>query len=330
MSKITAKNLERNLEVSTNPKFNADPTLDDHLSRKKYINDQDALKIDVTEKAAANGVASLDGGGKIPAAQLPNSVMEFQGNWAPSTNTPTLADGTGNAGDVYKSTDGGTVDFGAGNITFAAGDFAIYNGTIWEKSVNSNEVVSVAGKTGVVLIIAADLADFEATVSANASVAANTAKVSADGSVTSHSDVSDAGSGAIISAAERTKLSNIEVAAQVNAALASQVEAEAGIESTKTMTALRVAQAIAALETVGVTSGREVKTLVAGDITNGYIELSQPANANSLSVIPIGGIPQEPGIDFTESIVVVNTRVTFAGDLLGLVAGEKLLLEYTF
>ena len=29
-----------------------------------------------------------------PATQLPNAVMEFQGMWNASTNTPTLADGS--------------------------------------------------------------------------------------------------------------------------------------------------------------------------------------------------------------------------------------------
>lgn len=45
------------------------------------------------------------------------------------------------------------------------------------------------------------------------------------------------------------KLSGIEAGAQVNRALASQAEAEAGVENTKGMTPLRVAQAIAALAT---------------------------------------------------------------------------------
>jgi len=44
----------------------------------------------------------------------------------------------------------------------------------------------------------------EAKVTANTSVAANTAKVSADGLVTTHSDVTSAGSGAIITIAERS------------------------------------------------------------------------------------------------------------------------------
>ena len=51
----------------------------------------------------------------------------------------------------------------------------------------------------------------------NSSVTANTAKVSADGSVTTHSDVTNAGSGQIITTTERNKLSGIASGATVNA-----------------------------------------------------------------------------------------------------------------
>lgn len=116
-------------------------------------------KIPLTQKGAANGVATLDGGGKIPSAQLPSSVMEYKGTWNASTNTPTLADGVGDAGDVYLTTVAGTVDFGSGPISFAIGDWAVYSGTIWEKSINSNSVVSVNGFTGVVVLDTDDIAE---------------------------------------------------------------------------------------------------------------------------------------------------------------------------
>ncbi|MEC8426842.1 MAG: hypothetical protein VXZ35_00335, partial [Pseudomonadota bacterium] len=50
----------------------------------------------------------------------------------------------------------------------------------------------------------------------NLAVQANTNKVSATGPVTTHSDITSAGSGQIITTSERTKLSNIEDNAQVN------------------------------------------------------------------------------------------------------------------
>jgi hypothetical protein len=66
-------------------------------------------------------------------------------------------------------------------------------------------------------------------------IAANTAKVSADGSVTTHNDVTDAGSGAIITSAERTKLGGIEALADVTDAL--NVEAAGAVMESDSTTA---------------------------------------------------------------------------------------------
>jgi hypothetical protein len=94
---------------------------------------------------AAGGVATLDSGGKIPVSQLPNSVMEFKGTWSAATNTPTLANGTGNAGDVYEVSDAGTVNFGAGGIAFAVGDYVVYDGATWQySSGQKGTITSVA------------------------------------------------------------------------------------------------------------------------------------------------------------------------------------------
>ena len=103
-------------------------------------------------KGQNNGYASLDAGGKIPANQLPSTVMEFKGNWDANTNTPALADGIGDSGDVYLVSVPGTQDLGSGDIEFLMGDWVLYNGTIWEKSINSSAVVSVNGQQGVVVL----------------------------------------------------------------------------------------------------------------------------------------------------------------------------------
>jgi hypothetical protein len=93
----------------------------------------------------ANGVPKLDENGKILVSQLPNSVMEFKGVWNAATNTPTLANGTGNAGDVYLCNVAGTVNFGAGPITFAVGDYAVYTGTVWARSSGATGTVTSVG-----------------------------------------------------------------------------------------------------------------------------------------------------------------------------------------
>lgn len=109
-------------------------------------------KINVSEKGAQNGVATLDSGGKVPASQLPSTVMEFRGIHDVSTNSPALSDGTGDPGDVYLVSVGGTRDYGSGAITLSAGDWLVYSGSVWQKSINSNAVVSVNGMQGVITI----------------------------------------------------------------------------------------------------------------------------------------------------------------------------------
>ena len=91
---------------------------------------------------AANGVATLDSGGKVPVSQLPSSVVTYLGTWNGATNTPTLANGTGDAGDLYICNVAGTVNFGAGPITFAVGDWVIYGSGTWQKSSGQNGTVT--------------------------------------------------------------------------------------------------------------------------------------------------------------------------------------------
>jgi hypothetical protein len=98
-------------------------------------------------KGIASGYASLDSGGKIPIGQLPNSIMEYQGTWNASTNTPTLANGTGSAGDVYRVSVAGT-QF---SVSFSAGDYVIYSGSVWERS-SSSSFTSTGPVTGSTLV----------------------------------------------------------------------------------------------------------------------------------------------------------------------------------
>ena len=81
----------------------------------------------------ANGVATLDENGRIPYSQLPESAMEFKGTWDASTNTPTLADGTGDTGDFYVVSVAGTQDLGSGEIKFLENDRVIYSEGVWSK-----------------------------------------------------------------------------------------------------------------------------------------------------------------------------------------------------
>lgn len=75
----------------------------------------------------------LNGVNKIDAAYLPTSGDTPKGEWNASTNSPTLADGTGTAGDYYDVTTAGTANLGSVAITYTVGDVVKYNGATWFK-----------------------------------------------------------------------------------------------------------------------------------------------------------------------------------------------------
>ena len=64
-------------------------------------------------------------------------AVVYAGVWDAASNTPTLADATGTKGFYYVVTVPGTIDLGSGLIEFAISDWAIYNGTVWQKVDNS-------------------------------------------------------------------------------------------------------------------------------------------------------------------------------------------------
>lgn len=103
---------------------------------------------------SANGLAPLDGSGKISYTYLPSALMTFKGAWDASTNSPTLVDGTGLIGDTYRVSVAGTHDFGSGSISFFVGDFVIYNGAVWQRSPAADGVISVDGLQGAVTLSA--------------------------------------------------------------------------------------------------------------------------------------------------------------------------------
>ena len=67
-------------------------------------------------------------------------------SWNVTTNTPTLVNGTGNAGDVYivvgAASGGTTHDFGAGPILFYNGDQVLYDGSIYERATGATGTVT--------------------------------------------------------------------------------------------------------------------------------------------------------------------------------------------
>jgi len=113
----------------------------------------------LTDKGLAGGVATLDGGGTVPLSQLPASILgalSYQGTWNASTNSPALASGVGTKGYYYVVNVAGSTNLD-GITDWLVGDWAVFNGTAWQKVDNTESVTSVNGYTGTVVLSYTDV-----------------------------------------------------------------------------------------------------------------------------------------------------------------------------
>jgi hypothetical protein len=113
------------------------------------------------DAGAANGVATLDAGGKVPVSELPAAVLgalSYQGTWDASTNTPALASSVGTKGYYYVVSVAGNTNLN-GITDWLIGDWAVYNGTVWQKVDNTETVTSVNGQTGAVSLTTTNIAE---------------------------------------------------------------------------------------------------------------------------------------------------------------------------
>jgi hypothetical protein len=113
----------------------------------------------------ANGVATLDAGGTVPLSQIPASIqggVSYQGTWNATTNTPTLTSSVGTKGYYYVVSVAGSTNLN-GVTNWNVGDWAIFNGSAWEKVDNTDAVTSVNGYTGTVVLGYTDVGAFPAT-----------------------------------------------------------------------------------------------------------------------------------------------------------------------
>jgi hypothetical protein len=134
--------------------------------------------IPTSEKAQPLGVATLDAGGKVPASQIPmQGDLNYQGTWNASTNTPTLTSSVGTKGYYYVVDVAGSTNLN-GITDWNIGDWAIFNGSVWQKVDNTDAVTSVNGQVGTVVLTTTNIAEgtneYFTTARARTSVSAGT------------------------------------------------------------------------------------------------------------------------------------------------------------
>ena len=109
------------------------------------------------DAGVANGVATLDSSGTVPLSQIPAlGDLNYQGTWNATTNSPTLTSSVGTKGFYYVVSVAGTTSLN-GITDWQIGDWAVFNGSVWQKIDNTDAVTSVNGYTGTVVLTAADV-----------------------------------------------------------------------------------------------------------------------------------------------------------------------------
>jgi hypothetical protein len=104
---------------------------------------------------AGTNISITNSAGGITIANTMPSGLIYQGAWDALTNTPTLTSSVGTQGNYYVVSVAGTTNLN-GITDWQIGDWAIFNGTIWQKIDNSDQVTSVFGRQGAVVATSGD------------------------------------------------------------------------------------------------------------------------------------------------------------------------------
>jgi trimeric autotransporter adhesin len=142
------------------------------------------------------------GGGGVSGA------LVYQGTWNASTNSPTLASGVGVKGYYYVVSVAGSTNLD-GITDWQVGDWAVFNGTVWQKVDNSeityvSNVATGTGLTGGPITSTGTISISNTTVTAASYGAANTVgtfTVNAQGQLTAAANASIAINVAAVSGA---------------------------------------------------------------------------------------------------------------------------------
>ena len=152
-----------------NSAFSGKSTSDLAEGTNLYYTDGRADARITAQKGATNGLASLDGAGKVPMSQIPPGLIgavNYQGTWDAASNTPTLASGVGTKGYYYIVSTAGTTNID-GHALWHLGDWILFNGTTWDLVDNNQSVSTVFGRQGSITAQSTDYSSFYPLLSNN-------------------------------------------------------------------------------------------------------------------------------------------------------------------
>jgi hypothetical protein len=142
-----------NTAISNNTTDIGDVKAEVDINTTTLVNTNVSLNTFIGSKGMAGGLCELDLTQKIPIARIPVSGLSYKGSWNVATNIPVL-DNSANAGDYYIvcCDDPSIVTTIDGISDWKQGDFALFNGTLWQKIDNTAQVVSVNDAIGTIHI----------------------------------------------------------------------------------------------------------------------------------------------------------------------------------
>jgi hypothetical protein len=147
--------------------------------------------------------------------------LSYQGSWNALSNSPALSSSVGTNGFYYIVSTAGTTNLN-GITDWQIGDWAIFNGTVWQKIDQTNTVTSVNGQVGAVSLAYADLAGTVPTWNQNTTgTAANVTGVVA--TINGGTGQSSYAVGDILYASTTTALSKLSDVATGNALISGGV-----------------------------------------------------------------------------------------------------------
>jgi hypothetical protein len=115
---------------------------------------------------------------KVAGGGIATGTLTYQGTWNANTNSPTLTSSVGTLNNYYVVSTAGSTNLD-GITDWAIGDWAIFNGTVWQKIDNSevtyvSNVATGTGLTGGPITTTGTIAISNTTVTAASYGAANT------------------------------------------------------------------------------------------------------------------------------------------------------------
>jgi hypothetical protein len=234
--------------------------------------------------SAGYGINITEGAGSIEIST--SGFVVFKGAWNAATNTPALASGVGTAGNYYVVATAGSTNLD-GITDWQAGDWAIFNGTAWEKVDNSEIITSVNGQTGVVVITKSDVGLGNVTNDAQLKIASDLSDLSDAPTARSNLGLGDSATldvgttSGTVAAGDDSRLSD---ARTPTAHAESHVDGTDDIrDATASLKGLATAAQIAKLD--GIDAGANVGiTELTGDVTAGPGGDSQAATLASTGV----------------------------------------------